>query len=287
MRIPHPELALVPPPPPPPVLLAVATAFEAVERVRRAVGREFALVRCTTVAEAEARSRQDRIAGLLVEPTDARGVPTASLIRAVRAGHEQAPPVLAMVRRSAPWCPATVALLESHPTVVLVAEELDLGSVQRALATRLQRAEFVHAVWGALKADVPEGLRPLVRVALARAGEPLTVQSIADALGLHRKTLWNRCRRHGVTSVQALMTWCRLLAVEHALRTCTRPVDAIAEELAFASPTALRNAVRRHLRTTPTALRQEAGAGVACTEFRAWMRARRPTPPDVTMSDVA
>lgn len=276
---------LVPLPSPRPTLLVVATAFDAVERVRRALGGEFALERCATVAEARTRL-EGRVAGLLLEPVDSRGLPTAPLIRLARAAGGAAPPVLAMVRRAAPWCPATVALLEAHPTVVLVAEELDLGSVQRALSTRLQRAEFVHAVWAELEADVPEGLRPLVRVALARAGEPLSVQAIAADLGLHRKTLWSRCRRNGVASVQALMTWCRLLAVEHALRTCTRPVDAIAEELAFASPTALRNAVRRHLHTTPTALRQEEGARVACAEFRAWMRARR-TPPAVTLSDVA
>lgn len=280
------------------MLLVVATAFEAVERVRRALVGEIALERCTTVAEAsawlaerDARDGRTSVAGLLLEPVDSRGAPTASLIKRVRAADGASCPVLALVRRSAPWSPSTVALLEAHPTLVLVAEELDLGSVQRALATRLQRAEFVHAVWGELEDDVPEGLRPLVRIALARAGEPLSVQAIADDLGLHRKTLWSRCRRHGVASVQALMTWCRLLAVEHALRSCTRPVDAIAEELAFASPTALRNAVRRHLRTTPTALRREAGARVACAEFRVWIRSRPATPPvappAVTMSDVA
>ena len=243
--------------------------------------------------------------GAILEPRDSIGAATAALVREVRcSGRVRAPsdhaavarlplvrgaeaiPVLALVRRSAPWCAATIALLESHPDQVLIVEELDLGCVVRALSTRLRRAEFVCAVWGELEADVPEGLRPLVRIALARAAEPLSVQGIADAMGLHRKTLWSRCRRHGVGSAQALMTWCRLLAVAHALRTCTRPVDAIAEELAFASPTALRNAVRRHLRTTPSALRAAGGEQVAYAEFRAWMRRLQP-PPDVTLGDVA
>lgn len=245
------------------------------------------------------------MAGALFEPRDSLGSATASLVREVREsgrvrdgaeptaiaraapGHELgAIPVLALVRRSAPFCAATVALLDSHPDQVLVVEELDLGCAVRALSTRLRRAEFVCAVWGELEADVPEGLRPLVRIVLARAAEPPSVQGIADAMGLHRKTLWSRCRRHGMGNVQALMTWCRLLAVAHALRTCTRPVDAIAEELAFASPTALRNAVRRHLRTTPSALRAAGGEQVAYTEFRAWMRRLQP-PPDVTLGDVA
>lgn len=243
-----------------------------------------------------------RVAGLLLEPRDATGAPAVPLVREVRSPTvaRVPPPVLALVRRSAPWCPATVALLEAHPALVLVAEDLDLGAVMRTLSTRLRRAGFVQSVWSELEADVPAGLRPLVRVALARADEPLSVQAIADELGLHRKTLWSRCRRHGLGSVQALMTWCRLLAVEHALRTCTRPVDAIAEELAFASPTALRNAVRRHLHTTPSALRGRGVAdgagrgvpagspagGVAREEFRAWMRGLS-APPEVTVGDVA
>lgn len=271
-----------------PILLVVATGFDAVARIRRALGAEFEVIRCASVIEARVRLEVTRPAALLLEPVDVHGHPTALLAREARAhATGDGPPLLALVRRAAPWTPATVALLEAKPALVLVAEDLDLGSVQRALSTRLQRSAFVQAVWRELEADVPEGLRPLLRVALARAGEPLSVQAIAEDLGLHRKTLWSRCRRHGVPSVQALMTWCRLLAVEHALRSCSRPVDAIAEELAFASPTALRNAVRRHLRTTPSALRRDAEGGVACAEFRAWMRSRRATPPAVTMSDAA
>ena len=286
-------------------MIIVSTAFEAVERIRRALGEEFTLARCVTVAQARGAIGAGGIAGALLEPRDAFGAATAALARevresagvpdrraaatfarAARADGWGTIPVLALVRRSAPWCAATVALFEAHPDQVLVVEDLDVGSAVRALSTRLRRAEFVSAAWGELEPDVPAGLRPLVRIALAGAGEPLSVQQIADAMGLHRKTLWSRCRRHGLGNVQALMTWCRLLAVSHALRTCTRPVDAIADELAFASPTALRNAVRRHLRTTPTALRAEGGERVAYEEFRAWMRRLRP-PPDVTLGDVA
>lgn len=269
----------------------MSSAFDAVERIRRALGEEFALARCATVAQARAALAAGRVAGALLEPRDSLGAASAALVREVRSGRERtdrsaAIPVLALVRRSAPWCAATVALLESHPDQVLVVEDLDLGSAVRALSTRLRRAEFVHDVWGALEPDVPEGLRPLVRIALARAAEPLTVQRIADVMGLHRKTLWSRCRRHGLGNVQALMTWCRLLAAEHALRSCTRPVDAIAEELAFASPTALRNAVRRHLGTTPSALRAGGADRVAYAEFRAWMQRLR-SPHDETLGDVA
>lgn len=267
-----------------PVVVIVASAFDAVERIRRALGSEYTIARCATLTEARGVQQAGRVAGAILEPQDRTGAATAVFARELR-GTARAP-VLALVRRSAPWCAATVALLEAHPDQVLVVEDLDLGSVVRALSTRLRRAEFVSAVWGELEADVPEGLRPLVRIALSQAAGPLSVQEIADAMGLHRKTLWSRCRRHGLGNVQALMTWCRLLAAAHALRSCSRPIDTIAEELAFASPTALRNAVRRHLGTTPSALRADGGEKLAYEEFRAWMRRLQP-PPAVTLGDVA
>ena len=254
----------------------------------------FVLQRCATVAQAEAAlaalGGASGCAGLLLEATDAADRPTAPLAREARAVRG-ALPVIALVRRSARWCAATLALLELPPAAVTVAEDLDLGSVRRALGDRLRDAEFVASVWGELEADVPGPLQPLLRFALERSARPLTVQSLADAMGLHRKTLWSRCRRHGVDTPQELVTWCRLLAAEHALRECARPVDAVAEELAFASPTALRNAIRRHVGTTPSALRAPDAPRAVCDGFRAWMRERTraaaAAPRGVTWSDVA
>lgn len=258
-------------------MIVVSTAFEAVETLRRALAPAFTLQRCTTVAQAEVTlatlGGPAGCAGLLLEPTDAADRPTAPLARAARAVQPSLP-VIALARRTARWCTATLALLELPPTMVTVAEDLDLGSVRRALGDRLRDADFVARVWGELEGDVPGPLQPLLRFALERSARPLTVQSLADAMGLHRKTLWSRCRRHGVDHPQELVTWCRLLAAEHALRECARPVDAVADDLAFASPTALRNAIRRHVGTTPSALRAPDAPRAVSDGFRAWMRGR-------------
>jgi AraC-like DNA-binding protein len=112
----------------------------------------------------------------------------------------------------------------------------------------------------------------VVRLALARAAAPLPVADFALALGLHRKTLWSQCRRHGVASVQVLMMWCRLIAVTRALRVRRESVERIANELEFASPTALRNATRRYLGVTPSVLREAGGEDLACAGFRRWLR---------------
>ncbi len=268
-----------------PVLLALCADYTAVERIRRGVGQEFALVRCATVAQAREALALGKPAALLCSASDGDSRPTAPFVLQLRSVCGDVP-VIALLRRAEALSPAAVSLLATGPAATATVEDLDLASVQRVLASRVWRAEFVACVWPMLEPDVPYALRAVLRYALARAGEPLRVQTIADALGLHRKTLWTRCRRHGMGNMRALTRWCRLLAAAHALRTLPRTVDAVADELRFPSPTALRNAVRRHLRTTPSALRASGGERVACAAFRAWIRAHL-TPPVVTRCDVA
>jgi AraC-like DNA-binding protein len=268
-----------------PVLLTLSADYAAIERVRRGVQTEFAIVRCATVRQALEALAASRPAGVLISATDGEGARTAPFVSQLRALCGQVP-VIAMLRRAESLSPAALALIATAPTEVVTVEDLDLPSVMRGLTGRVWRTDFVATVWPLLEVDVPRPLRPMLRYALARAGEPLRVQAIADALGVDRKTLWRRCRAHGMQNVRALTRWCRLLAAAHALRTQPGAVDAIAEDLAFASPTAMRNAIRRHLRITPTALRAAGGERLACAAFRAWMQGEA-QPHAVTLGDVA
>ncbi|MFN0098913.1 MAG: helix-turn-helix domain-containing protein [Gemmatimonadaceae bacterium] len=267
-----------------PVLLTLSADYTATERVRRGVQAQFALKRCVTVRQALDALAALRPAGVLLSATDGEGARTAPFVTQLRALCGEVP-VIAMLHRAESLSPAALALIAVTPTVVVTVEDLDLASVARALVGRVWRTEFVAAVWPQLEVDVPRPLRPMLRYALARAGEPLRVQAIADALGVDRKTLWRRCRAHGMQNVRAVARWCRLLAAAHALRTRPGAVDAIAEELAFASPTAMRNAIRRYLGTTPTGLRASGGERLACAAFRRWMQQQAP-PRAVTLRDL-
>jgi AraC-like DNA-binding protein len=270
LRPPPPEVPLTTPAPRP-VVLVVTTAFSVGARVHRALGHAFDVVPVATVAGGFRVLEARVVAALLLEPEDAARARTAPLVAAARA-RRPALPVAAILRRSAGWSGAALALLDARPTTVLVAEDLDLRSVLRALASHVQEAALVDGVWPLLEDAVPPGLRALVRHVLAQASHAVTVPAAARALGLHRKTLWSRCRRHGVESVQVLVMWCRLIAAAHALRTRVGTVDAVAAELGFASPPALRNAIRRYLGVTATELRTEGGEGLACRAFGQWLR---------------
>lgn len=273
---------------PRPAVLILGTSFALVARLRRAFGEEVELLCHARIVDALEALAARSVLAVLVEPTDARGTLAAPLVTAAHRLDAELP-VFAIVSRAAGWSAATVALLEARPTAVAVEEDLDLASVARVLAARVQRSVMVDRIWPQVAADVPVPLRPLVHAALARATGPISVTEIADALGVHRKTIWSQCRRHGAGSAQGVLTWCRLLAAAHALGSSARPIDAIAEDLAFASPTALRNSIRRHLRTTASALRAGEGERIACDGFREWLRAATPdaVPHGVTMSDVA
>lgn len=259
-----------------PGVLLLSTSFATVTRLRAAIAADCALkCQCAgSVARAEEALRTTRFAALVLEVEDAHGEPTAALARTSRLAAPERP-VVAILRRSAGWSNAALAMLATRPDLVVLEEDLDLTSVIRAIGPSLRRGELLADVWPLLEEELPPGLRPIVRLALTRSAAPLAVTELARALGLHRKTLWSQCRRAGVDSVQVLMMWCRLIAVSHALRTRGESVERIANEMEFASPTALRNATRRYLGVTPTALRAAGGETLACHGFSRWLRSAR------------
>ncbi len=278
-------------------VLVVSGSFALVTRLQRALGAAFDVLPRATVVEAARELATRPIAAMLLEPEDAHGAPTAALAWRAResAGGRSPVSVVAIVRRSDGWTAPTLALIEAQPGALVVAEDLDIGCVVRALSTRLGRAVLLDDVWPAVERVLPVVLRPLARLALEREGAPLKVSEAARALGLHRKTLWTLCRRHGVASVQLLLMWCRVIAAAHALRTRVSSVDAIAHDLEFASPTALRNVIRRYLGMTATELRLQGGEELACRGFATWLSrgacvmddARVAGEPRVTAGDVA
>ncbi len=262
-------------------VLVVSGSFALVARLQRSLGAAFELLPRSTVTEAGRELASRRIAALLLEAEDARGVPTAALAaNALAAGAPAAGtlapgarsmPVVAIVRRAEGWTASTLALIEARPSAVVVAEDLDIGCVVRALSARVGRAVMMDDVWPTVARVLPAGLWPLARLGLEREGAPLSVPDAARALGVHRKTLWIQCRRQGVESAQVLLMWCRVIAAAWALRTRASSVDAIAQDLEFASPTALRNAIRRYLGVTATEVRLQGGEVLACRALEAWL----------------
>jgi AraC-like DNA-binding protein len=122
----------------------------------------------------------------------------------------------------------------------------DTGVAFRAVLDAARRQCAAECVMEALGAVVPAVLHPMIEVALAKPHAVTSVPALADALGVHRKTLFNRCERADFLPPAELLTWARLALVAHLLETTGCTIETIANELAFPSDTALRNTMKRY-----------------------------------------
>jgi AraC-like DNA-binding protein len=88
--------------------------------------------------------------------------------------------------------------------------------------------------------------RPILEYCLSHARENVSVERMADALGVHRKTLVVRLGQEGLPSPRELLHWSRLLLAAHALEDAGRSLEQIALALDFPSAASLRNMMRRY-----------------------------------------
>lgn len=125
-------------------------------------------------------------------------------------------------------------------------------------------------------------VHPLLEAALTAPAEVTSVMDLANALGVHRKTLFNRCRRAGVSVPAQLLVWTRLTLVAYYLDATACTVETIATEMGYPSATALRNTVKRCTGLTAQELRR-AGAVRAVVQ-RLRNHASRLPPDELTLA---
>ena len=138
----------------------------------------------------------------------------------------------------------------------------DTGVALRAVLESARRACAADFVMQQLSPLIPALLQPLVETALARPDSVASVDALAGAAGVHRKTLFNRCERADFLPPAELLAWTRMALVGYLLETTGCTVETIAFQLSFSSKTALRNAIKRY--TGFTAIEIRRGGGLAC-----------------------
>jgi len=125
-------------------------------------------------------------------------------------------------------------------------------------------------------------LLPLVRYCLENP-RVTSVAAVADAMGVHRKTLFVHCRGASAPPPGIIITWCRVLLAAHRLATSLRSVEAVAGDLGFTSATALCNMTKRYTGLRPSAFR-DGGAMHAVTQAFLSATARAPVmAPDIVI----
>src|SRR5262249_18558138 len=122
----------------------------------------------------------------------------------------------------------------------------DHGVALRAVLDLARRQCGAEWVMTRLAPIVPSRLHPMLEATLARPDAIRAVPELAAALGVHRKTLFNHCRKASFPAPAELIAWARLAMVAYLLETTACTIERIAIELGYASDTALRNTVKRY-----------------------------------------
>ena len=187
----------------------------------------------------------DPIDAVVLPARDADGQDASRMVREVAAGRPRTAIVV--------WCDArsehsleirALAVAGAHQFLFLGME--DYGVSLRAVLDLAKRQCGAEWVMERLSRIVPSLLHPMLEATLARPDAIRSLPDLASALGVHRKTLFNHCRRVGFLAPAELIAWARLTMVAYMLETTPCTVERIAIELGYASDTALRNTIKRY-----------------------------------------
>jgi AraC-like DNA-binding protein len=148
----------------------------------------------------------------------------------------------------------------------------DEGSALRAILAAARRQCAAGWVMQELSSVVPSTLYPLVEAALGQPEAVTSVARLADAVGAHRKTLFNRCARADCVPPAELLAWCRLALVAYHLENTGCTIETIAIELGYPSDTALRNAMKRYTGLRAGEIRERGGVLRVVDAFRRRLR---------------
>jgi len=129
------------------------------------------------------------------------------------------------------------------------------------------RTVLAEMVLRELQCDVEVGVKKIVRFCLTSEEVP-TVEQMALALCVHRRTLVNRLRAARLPGPQELAGWCRLLLAARLLEDAGRSTERVAFAVGYSSANALRNTLRRYTSLTPRQVRESGGLDCVLSAFR-------------------
>ncbi len=221
-----------------------------------------------SMAELRSAVRRHRgpIAAVFLAPRDATGATAGPVVRDLATVAPNVP-VIAYCRTGIEHSRDIRALAAAGVHEFLFVGVDDAGAAVRTVLASAQRACAVEAVLAALRPRIPESLHPLAEYGVAHPDHARSVAAIAAMLGVHRKTLFNHCRRAGAPAPAELLTWCRLLLAAHMLATTASTVEAVAMDLEFPSDTALRNTMKRYTGQRASDVRRRGGLSYVLGEF--------------------
>ena len=211
---------------------------------------------------------QNNLAGVVVlDMRDKEGVSTLGTVRHIRDAFPSVPVVLYC--SLAPDTSRDVLEFARAGVNDLVLRGVD--DLRITLRGALSAAsDHCSARWllRELEPVVPSNVLPMLRYCLENGRRALTVEEVAEALGVHRKTLVDRLGSAGMPTPSAIISWCRLLVSARLLEDPGRSVEQVALLLDFPSGTSMRNMVKRYTGLRPGEVRENGGVNCVLHAFK-------------------
>jgi AraC-like DNA-binding protein len=244
------------------------------ETVRRSV--EFVFHSAVYDVLHALRTAADPPIGVLLEPHDVAGRPSAGLARQIATLFPHVP-VIGYCQAGAEHSHEILDLANAGVSELLFKRFDDGDAAIRAVLASARQVRAAEVVFAAIEGLTGPNTRPIVRYCLSYPTAARSVDAVARALGVHRKTLVNRCAAEGMPAPSALVGWCQLLLVGYYLGASHITVQSITQQLDFPSATALRNLLKRYTGLRPRDVRAAGGLKPVLAAFTRTLR-NRPVP---------
>jgi AraC-like DNA-binding protein len=222
----------------------------------------------TSVADVLEALRTDRgsIRVVIMEARDTAGRPSAGLARQVT----QLFPTIPVIGYCSPGADRSqdiIALSSAGVHELVFKQRDDHAPLLRRILMSAEQVCAADLVQRHLRDQIPSRLWPIVEYCLQNPEASHSVEEVARALGLHRKTLANYCKAEGFAPPGTVLAWCLIMLTTALLATPGITVERIAFQLNFPSGTSLRNMLRRHANLRPVDLRTPTALAEMCARF--------------------
>lgn len=203
---------------------------------------------------------ESTLAGVaVVDVRDREGHSTLPTVRRIREAYPSVPVVL-YCALSPDWSRDVLAFARAGVNDLVLRDVDDLRySLRSAMLSAIDHCS-ARGITAELESVVPPTVLPIVRFCLENGRRALTVEDVADALAVHRKTLVHRLASARLPPPSAIISWCRLLIAARLMEDPGRSVEQVALILDFPSGTSLRNMMKRYTGLTPGEVRENGGA---------------------------
>ena len=222
---------------------------------------------CDRQAELLALVRNGLADVVVVDMRDASGESTLSTVRTIREDFPSVPVVLYFAISPS----ISRDMLEFARAGVNDLVLRDVDDVKVTLRASLSSAGdhcSARSIAAEVATLVPPNVAPIIRYCLENGRRALTVEDVAAALNVHRKTLVDRLNAAGLPTPSAIIAWCRLLVSARLLEDPGRSVEQVALLLDFPSGTSMRNMIKRYTGLRTGEVRENGGLRCVLHAFK-------------------